>query len=220
MKKLRWFLLLTLLSPILLHADVLDELFSTHNPARLEALIETYQQSAEKDPRALKIVGVAWHQLALDKKDKAAEQAVESLSRYCQSAPDDMQALAWLGSSWAMLARDSSAVYKKITYVNKGLAMLDKAVNAASDNFQVRVLRASVTYSVPEMFDRKKMAFEDYLYLTSHFPLSPDHQSEFYHKLGVLAEDAGKASQANEFFKKSVLANEKSEWANKSKGKL
>ncbi|RJL51734.1 hypothetical protein [Pectobacterium carotovorum] len=220
MKILRWFILLTLLSSFGVLADVQDELFSMHTTAKLEEVIEQYRPLAEKDPQALKITGVAWHQLALDKKDKASEQAVEYLGRYCQSAPEDMLTLAWLGSSYAMLARDSSAVYKKITYVNKGLGMLDKAVNAANDNYQIRVLRASVTYGLPDMFNRKKMAFNDYLYLTSHFSLTPDHQSEFYYKLGILAEDAGNASQSVDFFKKSVSADGTSEWANKSKGKL
>ncbi|CAI2024495.1 Uncharacterised protein [Serratia fonticola] len=220
MKRSRWLFLLMIFSSLCAFADLQDELFSMRTPRKLEEVIEHYRPLVEKDPHAVKIIGIAWHQLALDKKDKASQQAVEYLVRYCQSAPEDMLALAWLGSSYTMLARDSSAVYKKITYANKGLAMLDKAVNAASDNYQVRVLRASVTYSVPEMFDRKKMAFNDYLYLTSHFSLSPDHQGEFYYKLGILAEDAGNASLATEFFRKSVSANETSEWANKSKGKL
>ncbi|GKW41796.1 hypothetical protein LOZ86_17560 [Pectobacterium parvum] len=220
MKKLRWVIFLTLLSSFGVLADMQDELFSMRTTTKLEQVIEQYRPLAEKDLQALKIMGIAWHQLALDKKDKASEQAVEYLSRYCQSAPEDMLALAWLGSSYAMLARDSSAVYKKITYVNKGLGMLDKAVNATDDNYQVRVIRASVIYGLPDMFNRKKMAFNDYLYLTSHFSLTPDNQSEFYYKLGVLAEDVGNASSAVDFFKKSVSADGESKWANKSKGKL
>lgn len=98
--------------------------------------------------------------------------------------------------------------------------MLDKAVNSKSDNYYVRVLRASVAYSLPDIFNREKMAFNDYLYLTSHFPLFSDHQSELYYKIGILAEDAGNNSQAAKFFMKSFSVDKTSEWANKSKGKF
>nr|WP_113869414.1 hypothetical protein [Brenneria salicis]NMN90761.1 tetratricopeptide repeat protein [Brenneria salicis ATCC 15712 = DSM 30166]RBP57723.1 tetratricopeptide repeat protein [Brenneria salicis ATCC 15712 = DSM 30166]RLM28867.1 hypothetical protein BHG07_16625 [Brenneria salicis ATCC 15712 = DSM 30166] len=221
MSRLRWFLLLTVLSSCWAQSSgIQNELYSAQTSAWLEDVINEYKPLAEKDIQALKIIGIAYHQLALDEKNKASEQAVAYLERYCSSASDDMLALAYLGSSYAMLARDSSVVYKKITYVNKGLAMLDKAVNSAGDNYQVRVIRASIAYSVPEMFDRKKMAFNDYLYLTTHFSLSVTHQSEFYYKLGVLADHEGNHSQAVEFFKKSISADDKSEWAKKSKGKL
>lgn len=217
MKSIIWiFISIMLLSINSFAQERSDQLYTSTDVDYLNKVIEENKILTD-DNQALKNIGIAYHQLALMKKNGASEQAVEYLEKYRKSSPDDMVSLAYLGSSYAMLARDSSAVFKKVTNVNKGLGLLDKAVNALPNDYIPRIIRASVTYSIPGMFNRSKTSFADYEFLIAHFELSNDLLSEFNYKLGTLAQQDDRPDEAKTFFERSITANPASEWASKAK---
>lgn len=165
--------------------------------------------------------GIAAHQLAMLAGKGYSDKAVKYLSVYLDKVPDDVVVQAYLGSSYAMLARDSGAVIKRLSNVNKGIDILNNAVKKAPDNFVVRMVRGSVFYELPTMFNYTKEAFEDFSYVVSRFGSEPmadnELQAEVYYKLGKLASKKGDSSAKSLYFAKTIETAPESHWAGLAK---
>ena len=145
---------------------------------------------------ALREQGIALHDRAVEGDEEAAEQAVAQLERYLRRFPDDGEARAYLGSAFAMMARDASSIVNKTRYANRALRHLDRALDAAPRAFAVRLIRANVNASLPEMFDRGGAALEDMLVLDEIYRADPSPRMaremvEIYEALQRRAPDAG-----------------------------
>jgi len=161
--------------------------------------------------------GIAAHQLAMLAGKGYADRAVTYLSAYLDKVPDDTVAQAYLGSSYAMLARDSGAVMKRLSNVNKGIDILNSAVKKEPTNFIVRMVRGSVFYELPSMFNYTKEAYEDFSFVAGRFGSEPmadqELQAEVYYKLGKLAAKKGDSSAKSLYFAKAIETAPKSRWA-------
>jgi tetratricopeptide (TPR) repeat protein len=190
-------------------------------------LIEAQKHLAsnENDLNWLKSAGIANHQLAVIKVDGASNNAVNNLKKATELDKNDSVLLAYLGSSYAMAGRDSSFVVSKVTNVNKGLAVLDKAVKKDPSDLNIRFIRASVSYSLPDMFSRKATAESDYLLYTKEAEagsqqVAADRIAEAYFKLGRLAQEKNQKTAAQDFYAKAQKASPQSEWAQQAAAAL
>jgi len=96
----------------------------------------------------------------------ANERANEMFQQLLAATPGDPVALAYLGSTWVIKGRDAWAPWNKLRYVDKGLALLDKAVLLLSPEHDQVVLEglpasvrvrsvAGIAYAgLPDMFKR------------------------------------------------------------------
>ena len=144
----------------------------------------------------LRAEGFALHDAALEGDESAAEQAARVLGRYLKRLPEDGEARAYLGSAYAMMARDASSVANKVRYANRGLRHLDRALEAAPRAFVVRMIRANVNSSLPEMFKRADAALADMLALDEIYRAEPSpglarEMVGIYPMLQARAPDAG-----------------------------
>ena len=140
--------------------------------------------------------GIALHDAAVEGDEDAADEAVEVLGRYLKRHPDDGEARVYLGSAYALMARDASSVANKVRYANRGLRHLDRALEAAPRAFTVRLVRANVNASLPEMFKRAEAALADMLALDEIFRAEPSpgfarEMVGIYEALQERAPDAG-----------------------------
>lgn len=103
---------------------------------------------------------IAWHGLAGQREDGAAHTAVDLLSELPESATDPM-IKAYLGSAYIMKARDQSFVPARVRSVRKGITILEEAVTAAPDSFEIRSLRAATTMNLPDIFDYRDKVQSD-----------------------------------------------------------
>ena len=154
--------------------------------------------AAEAPPEytALRAQGIALHYRAVEGDEDAAERAVAQLERYLEQFAKDSEARVYLGSAYAMMARDASSVVNKTRYANRGLRHLDRALDAGSREFTVRLIRARVNSSLPAMFDRGGAALEDMLALDEIYRVEPSpgmarEMIRIYEELQRRAPDAG-----------------------------
>lgn len=173
-----------------------------------------------QDAAALKTLGVAYHNLASLKVDGTAADAVATLTKAVDLLPDDAEALAYLGSAYTMSARDSWNVVDKVKNVNKGIALLDKALRKDGDNIRLRILRANNALALPGMFERKPVAKEDFAFVASRFEASgrsdPVLLSEIYFKLAGLYGEEGDAAKRSAYLTKARETAPASPWAQKA----
>jgi len=194
--------------------------YGISNKAHLDTILQdakAHLASHERDVNWLKVAGIASHQLASLQVKGASDDAVNYLKIISELEPENSEILAYLGSAYAMAGRDSSFVVNKVSNVNKGLAALDKAVKKAPHDLNVRFIRASVAYSLPETFSRKTTAESDYLFYVNEAEsgktIDPQRLAEAYFKLGKIAEEKGQKAQALNFYMQAQKAAPQSDWA-------
>jgi len=115
----------------------------------------------------LRTAGMAWFKLAGLEVDDAATEAVLKFDQLVESGADDPLTRAYLGSAYIMKARDSFFIPMRVRRVRTGLKYLNSAMEDAPDNYAVRLLRASSTYNLPDIFDYRGAVISDLEWLVA-----------------------------------------------------
>jgi hypothetical protein len=123
--------------------------------------------------QALWSQALALHNQARDGKANSAEQAAGLFKALVEREPDNSLAVVYLGSSYTLMARDATVLVDKVRYTNRGIRYMDNALEHGTDNFTVRVVRANVNLSLPEMFKRADAARADILKLDQLYKVAP-----------------------------------------------
>ncbi|NLW06512.1 MAG: hypothetical protein GX039_00795 [Clostridia bacterium] len=111
---------------------------------------------------------VQLHDAGTEGDKEAVIKAHNLLQKLRQQFPDDHLVEAYYGSTLALLGRDAIDPLERFKKANQGLKILDRIVNSAPDNARVRILRAYVSYRVPEeFFHRTPTAIADFQHLVT-----------------------------------------------------
>jgi tetratricopeptide (TPR) repeat protein len=78
--------------------------------------------------------------------------------------------LSYYGSLQLWEASHTWAVWKKNSLSKEGIQKLDRAVNAAPDDLEVRFVRAVTTYRLPSFFHRREQCASDFDLLSKQAP--------------------------------------------------
>ena len=151
----------------------LDDLDDT----RLGERISEFQEKLNQNPsdfEMLKALGIACHIRATKDAKKYAPRAVEFLSRANEINKKDYVTMGYLGSATTMMAKTTWNPIKKMSYVNKGAALMDKAVKSAPDNVSVRMTRANNSKNLPHFLERGHLVLKDFEHLADVIEKRPD----------------------------------------------
>ncbi len=94
--------------------------------------------------------------------DARARQAFATLER---QHPGDPVILAYSGSLELLEAARTWAVWNKHKLATDGLAKLDRSVQLAPDNLEVRFIHGETTWHLPFFYHRKTQAESDFAYI-------------------------------------------------------
>ncbi len=155
------------------------------------------------DYNTIKSLGIACHTKAREDAKKFAPKAVEFLSKAHEINKNDKETMCYLGSATTMMAKTTWNPFKKTSYVDKGIALMDKAVELDPDNVSVRMTRAMNSIRLPSMFNRRDIAVEDFEHLVDIIEKKPESyasiKKEVYHNLAELHSKAGDQAKAEKF---------------------
>jgi tetratricopeptide (TPR) repeat protein len=216
------FIGLCLVSQIVFAKLPLADIYGLRDEKALQTLIAE-EQNEPASTEESKRLGIAWHNLAVLEKSGAAEKSFEILSPLHKTLPKDYEVLAYLGSAQTMIARDSWNVMTKISEANRGMALIDQAVNNDKDNYIIRLVRANNSMAVPKFFGRMDKAKEDLEYLVLLFKretVPTILQSETYYLLGGVLNKQDNKAQAKVYWQQAIQAAPESVWAKKAQGEL
>lgn len=200
----------------------LIELYGLNEVSALETLIKNEQPMADT-PEEKKRIGIAWHNLAVEEVSGAAEKAVEILKPLTKEIPKDYVVLSYLGSSQTMVGRDSWNPLTKMTAVNKGIALVDKAIVKDRDNVTTRLVRIYSSLGLPDFLGRGGKIKTDLEYLVKLIKktdVTTLAQSEIYFLMGEFFMKEGEADLAKTNFEKAIKVDPKNIWALKAKDSL
>jgi tetratricopeptide (TPR) repeat protein len=135
----------------------MTEIMATRERCALDAAVHTYSAIVSRDPAdagALKALGIAHHDLAVQDVGGAAMRAVAALQRAHALVPGDPEVIAYLGSARTLVARDSWNPFSKLAELREGTALIDRAVDVAPESVTVRLVRANSRLRLPAFLDR------------------------------------------------------------------
>jgi cytochrome c-type biogenesis protein CcmH/NrfG len=144
--------------------------------SELTAKITEFQKRLDQKPddfETLKALGIAYGILAREDAKKFAPKSIDMLTRAYEMNQNDYEVLCYLGNSTTMMANTTWNPMKKMSYANKGIALMDKAIKKAPDNITVRLTRANNAKRLPEFLNRGDVAIEDYEYLAEMIKHDP-----------------------------------------------
>ncbi len=201
---------------LLVGAIKMTDLYKLQDPIALKAII-TELENLPDYPNNLdrnKTLGIAYHNLAVQNTPLASEKSERYLAVYSSKAPTDNIALAFLGSATTMAARDSWNFFTKLAEVNRGLSLLDLAVNQDASNIVIRLIRAHNSLNLPEFLHRKALVKHDFQTAEKLIPqakskLDPDTEANIYYQLGLIAKSDAQTTLANTYFNKAIATSPK-----------
>ena len=100
---------------------------------------------------------------------RAIRPAIMALRRLRREDPWHAEAAVYLGSAYAIAARDGWFGPSRLVNTARAVHHLNTALDFAPDNFEVRMVRASVQSHMPRIFGRMGAAIEDAIVLDQMF---------------------------------------------------
>jgi hypothetical protein len=192
-----------------LEAKNWNELYDL-NEVKLENEISSFKQQLKESPgdiEPLKGLGIAYHIKATHDIKNYAPLAVEILTQAYEVNKKDNETLCYLGSATTMMAKTTWNPIKKVSYVNKGAAFMDKAIRRDPDNIAVRMTRGKNSRRLPYFLDRGRYALEDFehlaLLIEQNPNLPPSLKKDVYTNLAQLYEKANDTEKAERYKKLS-----------------
>lgn len=145
----------------------------------IQMQIAGFEDSLREEPENTKILlklGILYHNLGVEGDKKAVNRAKDLFEKLLELEPQNVEALAWYGSVLTLRGRDVWFPVSKLKHVNNGIEKTDRAVELASDNINVRMIRAHNSLNLPRAFHRTKIAITDFEHLLT---LRQEKQQEF-----------------------------------------
>ena len=100
---------------------------------------------------------------------RAIRPTIMALRRLRREDPWHAESAVYLGSAYAIAARDGWFGLSRLVDVARSVHHLNTALDFAPDNFEVRMVRASVQSNMPRIFGRRGAAIEDAIVLDQMF---------------------------------------------------
>ena len=173
---------------------------------QLAEKISEMQKVLDQNPsdfETMKGIGVAYHRMARKDAKTYAPKAVEILTKAFEANKKDYETMCYLGSATTTMAQTTWNPMKKMSYVNKGAALMDKAIRKDPDNVSVRMTRAYNSKSLPSFLNRGHLAVEDFEYLADLIEKNPESyvsiKKDVYTNLAELHSKAGDQAKAEKF---------------------
>ena len=124
--------------------------------------------TAPQEVRSLK-EALKLHDDAQNGDRSAIRPTIMALRRLRREDPWHAESAVYLGSAYAIAARDGWFGLSRLVDVARSVHHLNTALDFAPDNFEVRMVRASVQSSLPRIFGRRGAAIEDAIVLDQMF---------------------------------------------------
>lgn len=163
----------------------------------------------------------ALHDRGVQGDAKAVVECIETLEAVLAKEPDNQLALVYLGSAYTLRSRDLWIGPKKLETLKRGGQLMDQAVAAQPDNPRVRLIRAVNSLKLPRLFNRRKLALEDFekLLRQTESLAAPEKQALYYFA-GLALKGEGQSKRAADLWRQGLQLNPTSEVAAKIKAEL
>ena len=148
----------------------------------------------------------------------AARKDVDYTDKFLLVEKDNPLALIWNGLGHGLISRDETNVIVKLLELNTSFGICDKAVDLSAGKpyeWNIRFMRANMYVNLPAFFNKTDIAVKDYRFVEDEFNKNTGNRviegsmGTVYYYLGENEKSNTNMDKAVEYWKKSVLINDK-----------
>ena len=145
---------------------------------------------------------VLLHRKAVEGDKDAVKEAIALLEPVVDQDNAPPISIGFMGSLYTLRGRDASNVVNAMRFTNRGIGMIDKAVDLQPNGYSIRMLRALNNIEIPAMFGRHDVAIADMKFIIDTY--QPENQpcnadsvkvvlGHLIKNANAMGDDAGKA---------------------------
>ena len=147
----------------------------------------------------------ALHDRGVEGDAKAVVECIETLEAVLAREPENQLARVYLGSAYTLRSRDLWIGPKKLESLKHGGKLMDQAVAADPGNPRVRLVRAVNSLKLPRLFNRRKLALEDFETLLKQTgDLSAPEKQAVYYFAGMAFKEEGQKQRGAELWREGL----------------
>lgn len=153
----------------------------------------------------------AYHDaVRVNENDDYTERAELLFEEILKEKRDHAEAMTMYGSLKTIMGRDAFLPWNKMKYVEQGCDKMDKAVQLAPDNLNIRITRALNNINLPSFFNRITYCLEDFEFIQKHPAFShfnPGIKLQIFYYSAKAFETNEQVQEAKEMYAKAVALN-------------
>jgi tetratricopeptide (TPR) repeat protein len=192
--------------------------------------VEDLESRLKKDPdnKALLLqLGRLYHNLAFQNNDvRAVEEGDRHLARLLAIDPQNAAAMVYLGSMKTLRAQScQDRPWEALEFLQEGFTLMDRAVQVAPGQAEVRFIRAVNSVNIPDAFGRLSIALEDFEALDELIKNNPSALEPgmlcagfYFHGLALLK--IGDMEEGAKAFRRAVETDPQSSFAGQAREQL
>lgn len=192
--------------------------------------VEALESRLKKEPNNTSLLlelGRQYHYLAYLRSDERAVEAGDKyLTRLLALEPENAAGMVYLGSIKTLKAQScQDRPWEALEFLQEGFTLMDKAVQIAPAQAEVRFLRAVNSVNVPETFGRLPVALEDFKALDELIKNNPACLDRgmlcsgyYFHGLALLK--IGDRAEAKKAFRRAADTDPQSSFAGQARDQL
>ncbi|MBN1938653.1 MAG: hypothetical protein JW843_03640 [Candidatus Aminicenantes bacterium] len=191
--------------------------------------VDDLEDRLKKDPdnkEILLALGRIYHDRAgLEGQSGAEEKAEKHLRRLLEIDPDNASAMVNMGSVLTIQAGNLGESMEALDLLNRGFALMDRAVLLAPRNPEIRLVRAVNSLLVPEIFGRNGLVLGDFEAIQTILAgfggkMPSDFLLTYHFYYGTALAGTARNKEAEDHFKKVIELAPGSSYAAQAKKRL
>jgi len=179
-----------------------------------QSKIDSLEAALQRTPENIDLryeLALHCHAIVQKEKDNDVWERAEKLFQEILAVkPEHVAALVYYGSLLTIKGRDALLPWNKLRYVEQGCDKMDKAVQIAPDNINIRIVRALNNIHLPDFFNRLPYCLEDFENIRKRPEfnhLDPASRQQILYYSGQAFEKDDQAVKAIESYKKAISIN-------------
>jgi len=147
--------------------------------------------------------------------DGASDKIIEYSKKFEKKEKDNPIAMTYYGLGCSLVSRDSKNPFVKMMNVKKAISIFDKAASLLENQpreWFVRYMRANFYINLPETFKKRDAAEEDFAFVHAYYTGQNEMEGYMcngYYNLGEIEKSRGNIDLAVQYWKESVVINQK-----------
>jgi tetratricopeptide (TPR) repeat protein len=187
--------------------------------SKLDSLENVVKNDSQNIDAMFNLATIYYNMVSKQENDDATERAEELLKAILQKKNDHTEAMVYYGSLLTLKGRDAFLPWSKLSYVEEGCELMDKAVRLDPKNIRLRIRRAMNNVNLPSPFNRQAYYLEDFEFIRNHpafLTFNADFQQQILFYSAIAYEKNNEPKKSREMYQQVIDLNKNSELAKRA----
>jgi len=187
--------------------------------SQVDSLERVVKNDAQNIEAMFNLAIIYYNMVSKQENDYAAERAEELFKAILKKDKDHTESMVYYGSLLTLMGRDAFLPWDKLSYVEEGCEMMDKAVRLEPDNIRLRIRRALNNINLPDSFNRQAYYLEDFEFIRNHpafLTFKPEFRQQILFYSAMAYEKNNEPKKSREMYQHVININKDTELAQRA----